>query len=334
MGHDVRPVTGTAAGDFAEVLVEVDGMRVGLLTLGAATRTVEVPDRRGDLGHVHLHLPTAADHADAPRNPHLGATVGRYANRIGGATFELDGATYRLDANNGPNTLHGGHAGFSRRVWDLVSVDEVDDRVSVVMRLSSADGDMGFPGAVVATATYTIEPGRMIVAYRAVTDAPTVISLAHHGYWNLAGSLAVGGHHLAVIADELVPVDAGGIPTGGFRNVAGTPFDLREGAVLAEAIVATGGIDHCYAIPGHGLRPAALVTDPTTGRHLRLATDAPGVQVYTANSLGEPFAAHASISLEPQRYPDAPNHPELGPCVLGPGEEYTSTSTFDFGAEG
>ena len=322
----------TAAGDVAVIDITVPGMRVQLLSLGAGIRHVDVPDREGNLGSVHLALPTVADHADRALNPHLGTTLGRYANRIAGGRFSLDGRDYQLDVNNGPNTLHGGALGWDRHVWDVAEINEADDEVTVVFTLTSPDGDMGFPGTVHAMATYVLSAGRLAMHYEARTDAPTVVSMANHGYWNLAGSRSIADHELRGPASCKLTYDQHQIPTG-VMDVDGTAYDLREARPLLPVLDATGGLDDCYLLDGEGLRFAAELSHPGSGRRLRVSTDAPGMQVYSGNNLKAPFEAHQSMSLEAQRMPDAPNQPALGDCVLRPGEEYAATTILEFAAD-
>ena len=309
--------------------IAVTGLRVELLSLGAAIRDVRVPDRHGQAASVHLMLPTPEDHADRALNPHLGATLGRYANRIADASFTLDGATYRLDANNGGNTLHGGAIGFDRHAWRLAEVMDGTDSATVAFRLVSEDGDMGFPGTVRASTTYRISPGRIHIDFAATTDAPTVISMANHGYWNLAGSDSIASHLVQVPAERRLDHDSTGIPTR-VIDVAGTAYDLRAPRVLGQVIEEVGGLDCCYLPDGEGLRVVGRLWDPGTGRALTVTSDAPGVQVYTGNNLHPPFHHQQSLSLEAQRLPDAPRQPAFGPCVLRPGEEYRSTTVLDF----
>lgn len=321
----------TAAGDVAVIDIAVPGMRVQLLSLGAGIRHVDVPDREGNLGSVHLALPTVADHADRALNPHLGTTLGRYANRIAGGRFSLDGRDYQLDVNNGPNTLHGGALGWDRHVWDVAGINEADDEVTVVFTLTSPDGDMGFPGTVHAMTTYVLSAGTLAMHYEARTDAPTVVSMANHGYWNLAGSHSIADHELRVAAHRKLTYDQHQIPTG-VMDVDGTAYDLREERPLLPVLDATGGLDDCYLLEGEGLRFAAELSHPGTGRRLSVHTDAPGLQVYSGNNLKAPFEVHQSMSLEAQRMPDAPNQPALGDCVLRPGEDYAATTILAFTA--
>ena len=318
-----------AATPFEAINVELPGMRVSLLSLGAAIRQVEVPDRQGVLGPVHLALLDLADYADVALNPHLGATVGRYANRIADGRFALDGVEFRLDVNNGPNTLHGGHRGFDRLEWDVLDVSESPEHASVTFALHSPDGDMGFPGAVDARVTYLISPHSIAIEMSATTDAPTVVSLANHGYWNLDGTPSIDAHHLEVAARQRLAMDDTNIPCD-VTDVAGTAYDLRTARELGTIIAATGGLDDRYLPEGDGMRVMARLYAAESGRVMTVSSDAPGLQVYTGNSLHAPFEVHQSVSLEAQRLPDAPNQPGLGPCVLRPGEEYATTTLLEF----
>lgn len=323
-----RSVTGGGR-EFEVIDISLPGIRVSLLSLGAAIHSVEVPDARGTFGHVHLHLPDVTEYADTSLNPHLGATVGRYANRISGGRFALDGRDYALDVNNGPNTLHGGRCGFDRLRWDIAEVTEDADEAAVTFTLHSPDGDMGFPGALDAVTSYRITPGRLAIHMSATCDAPTVVSLANHGYWNLDASRSIDGHALEVPAQRRLAMDATGIPVG-ITDVDNTPYDLRIPSRLGPVIRATGGLDDCYLPDGEGVRIVARLAGATSGRMMTVASDAPGLQVYSGNSLHPPFAQHQSISLEAQRLPDAPNQPSLGSCVLRPGESYATTTVIDF----
>ncbi len=321
----------TDAGDVTVIDVVLPRMRVQLLSLGAAIREVDVPDRDGNLGGVHLALPTVADHAVHALNPHLGATLGRYANRIADGAFSLDGVDYRLDVNNGPNTLHGGSLGWDRLIWHVDEISDDDGEATIRFSLTSPDGDMGFPGAVSARTTYVVSDGRIETHYEATTDAPTVISMANHAYWNLAGSDSIADHELHVPADRKLTYDEFQIPTG-IVDVAGTSYDMRVSSTLGPILEATGGLDDCYLLDGVDgqVRLGAVLSHPGSGRVLRVLTDAPGMQVYSGNNLRSPFTVHQSMSLETQRMPDAPNQPALGPCVLRPGEKYSTTTLLEF----
>ena len=321
----------TAAGDVTVIDVTLPRMRVQLLSLGAAIREVDVPDREGTLGGVHLALPAIADYADPARNPHLGATLGRYANRIAHGSFSLDGVEYPLDVNNGPNTLHGGSRGWDRLPWRVDEISDAGDRATIHFSLTSPDGDMGFPGTVSAHATYVVSDSRIEMHYRASTDAATVVSMANHAYWNLAGSHSIADHELHVPADRKLTYDEFQIPAG-IVDIEGTDYDMRASRALGQILDATGGLDDCYLLDDAAgqVRLGAVLSHPGTGRVLRVLTDAPGMQVYSGNNLRSPFTTHQSMSLETQRMPDAPNQPALGPCVLRPGEEYATTTILEF----
>lgn len=320
---DGQPLT------FETFDIDLGSIRVQLLSLGAAIRTVEVPDGHGVLGHVHLHLLEPADHADSSINPHLGGTLGRYANRIAGGRFSLDGVEHSLDVNSDGNTLHGGTRGFDRAVWQVGAIIDDVDLARITFTHHSPDADMGFPGAVDASVTYDIAPDAITMEFSATTDAPTVISLANHGYWNLAGSHSIAAHQLSVASRTRLINDDSGIPVGS-DDVTDTLFDLQSPTTLGPVIEATGGIDCCYMIDGEGMRPVAVLSAPAVGRTMRVSSDAPGVQVYTGNHLGAPFQPFQSVSLEAQRAPDAPNQPQLGPCVLRPGEVYETSTVLEF----
>ena len=331
-----RPAT-----DVDLVEISSGSLRLRVLTLGAAIAGLECPDRTGRPGPVHLSLATLADYEDRSRNPHLGASIGRYANRIAGASFPLGGRQVELVANNGRNQLHGGPVGFDRHVWELVEATSGSEGGEVHLRLVSADGDQGFPGTVTADASFAVSGDTLQITYRATTDAPTVVNMTNHGYWNLDGATTVRDHHIQLAADRVLPVDGDGIPTGSLAAVGDTPFDLRERTELGPAMdAAGGGFDHCFSVPGApatpapaaaALRPAAVLDAPATGRWMSVATDQPGVQLYTGNGLGEPFHRHGSVSLETQLFPDTPNRPELGSALLEPGQEYRSVTELRFG---
>ena len=326
---------GRPAGDVVEVEVSGRVLSARLVSLGAATSQVLAVDRHGRPGPVHLSLPTLVDRDDPARNPYLGVTVGRWANRIAGAAFRLDGRCVELVPNQGRHQLHGGPVGFDRHVWDLVdTVDAGGDGGEVTFRLVSDDGDQGFPGRLTVVATYRLAGPVLAVTYEAETTAPTVVNLTHHGYWNLDGAATIAAHRVCVAASRVLPVDADGIPTGAPVRVDGTPFDLRRSKRLDAAMAAAGGgFDHCLELdgPAGSIRPVAVLHAPATGRWMLVRTDQPGLQLYTGNGLGPPFRPHAGVCLETQRFPDAPNRPELGDAVLRPGERYVSVTELTFG---
>ena len=320
-----------------EVAIDRGVIRVRLLTLGAAIHSVEVPSADGTLSNVHLQLPQIADYADHAMNPHLGATVGRYANRIGDARFTLGGHEYLIDANRPPHILHGGEWGFDRLVWSLtsaISIPGTADRVTFT--LDSPDGDMGFPGAMTARVTYEVGDDSIAIHYEAVTTRPTVVSLTNHGYWNLSGETTVANHRVEVAASRVVAIGDDLIPTGYFLDVAGTPLDLQSPQNIGSVLTALPkGLDHCYVVandlaaPDDKLRPVAVLSGGE--RWMSVVSDCPGVQVYSGNALKPPFGVHESLSLETQRLPDAPNQSGFGPFALEPDQEYRSTTVLRFG---
>lgn len=267
----------------------------------------------------------------AGHSNYMGATAGRFANRIGQARFTLDGVEHRLEANPATgHMLHGGSEGTGKRIWDVVH----HGADTITFAIDLPDGDMGFPGAMRITAAYTCAPGPALsVTYTATCDAPTVVNIAHHSYWNLDGGDDVSGHALTVKADRYLPVDAGLIPTG-IAEVAGTEFDFRAGRMLP------GGdlLDHnlCLSDARVALRDVAVLR--ARGLSMTVATTEPGLQVYDAATLRTPvpgldgrrYGAHAGVALEPQNWPDAPNHDNFPDCVLRPGETYEQVTTFTF----
>lgn len=316
---------------------------VEVLTLGAALHRVRVPDHDGAPGDVHLRAPDLEARLRGAGNPYLGVTVGRCTNRIAGARFLLDGRPVVLDPNEGPNQLHGGPDGFHLRVWAVVDRGEGPDGGHLTLALTSPDGDQGFPGTVRAEVTYRLAGPVLTIVHRATTDAPTVVDLCNHAYWNLDGAGSVADHRLAVAADRYLPVDQAGIPTGGLEPVAGTPYDLRASPQVGDVVAATGGLDHSYLVgdpfrpTGGGpapVRPVAWLGGPRSGRVLEVRTDRPALQVYAGAGLGPPFAPFDGICLEAQAFPDTANRPDLGSVELRPGETYRSTTELQFGLIG
>ncbi|MEE1842401.1 aldose epimerase family protein [Streptomyces sp. JV190] len=321
--------TATATEDFGTLAdgtpvhrwtLERDGTRVRVLTYGGIVQSVEVPDRDGARAGVALGLPDLAGY-ETFTGPYFGALIGRYANRIGGARFELDGRTHRLTPNEGRNQVHGGARGFDKRVWRAREVAG-----GVELSLVSEDGEEGFPGRLAVSAAYTLdEGGALRITYRATTDAPTVLNLTNHTYWNLAGdgSGSALGQVLRIAAGRITPADAESLPTGAFLPVAGTRFDFREPVPVG------AGYDHNFVLDGTG--PAAELYDAASGRVLTVTTTEPGLQLYTADHFdGRPFGPCAGIALETQHFPDSPNRPEFPSTVLRPGEESVSTTVYGF----
>ncbi|MEU8138893.1 aldose epimerase family protein [Streptodolium elevatio] len=324
------------------------GVEAAVLSYGAILQSCQVPDLAGRYEDVVLGLPGVPDYA--ADDAYLGAVVGRYANRIAHGRFVLDGVTYELPTNDRGHTLHGGMDGFHRRVWAGVGFAD-GERAGVRLRLRSPHMDMGFPGALDVEVTYSLDTdGTLAVDYRATTDRPTVVNLTQHAYWNLEGQSSAGdvlGHRLGVDADAFLPIDPGGIPYGDAASVRGTPFDFTppaatEGPAAAVSlgdrvrsdhpqVAAVNGLDHCLVLRGGvGLRRAALLHAPESGRVLETWTTEPGLQIYTANALGAPFGRHAAVCLETQRFPDSPNRPAYPSTVLRPGQAHCSSTQYRF----
>ncbi|GAA2280544.1 galactose mutarotase [Streptomyces atrovirens] len=305
--------------------LERAGVRVRILSYGGIVQDVEVPDRDGRTGNVVLGFSDLDGYLRHPE-PFLGALIGRYANRIAGARFSLAGRDHTLAANDGPNSLHGGERGFDKRVWDASPVEH-----GLRLSLVCEDGEEGFPGRLEVSVTYTLgERGALGIAYEAVTDAPTHVNLTNHSYWNLAGagSGSAAGHELRLAASRYTPSDADLIPSGELADVAGTRFDFRE------ARKAGTGYDDNFVLD-KGVTAAAEevaeLYDPASGRVLTVATTEPGMQLYTADHIGEPFAPGDGIALETQHFPDSPNRPEFPSTVLKPGEVFRSETVYGFG---
>lgn len=304
--------------------LERAGVRVRILSYGGIVQSVEVPDREGQAADVVLGFPELDGYLTHPE-PYFGALVGRYANRIAGGRFPLDGRTYALALNNPPNSLHGGERGFDKRVWDPAPVEH-----GVRLTRVSAHGEEGFPGRLEVSVTYTLEEsGALRIAYEAVTDAPTLVNLTNHSYFNLGGSGHAGGHELRIAASRFTPVDADLIPTGVLEAVGDTRFDFREARKVGS------GYDHNFVLDKgvtDGPVEVAELYDPASGRVLTVATTEPGLQLYTADHLGEPFAPCDGIALETQHFPGSPNRPEFPSTVLRPGETYRSETVYGFSA--
>jgi len=275
-------------------------------------------------------------------NAYQGAVVGRYANRVARSRFTLDNVEYRLDANDGQNSLHGGHDGYHQRVWSLVSHDDS----TLTLGLESPDGDQGFPGALHVQARYEVAPGSVTITLTATCDRATVVNLTNHSYFNLsANGSSVDDHLLELAADQYLPVDEGSIPLGHLEDVKGTPFDFRAAARIGDRvrdphpqISQARGIDHSFHLQGSGLRQVAVLTEPAKGHRLTVLTDQPALQVYTGNYLdGGSMGAHGlmrqgdGIALETQRHPDVPNQAQLGEATLVPGQVYRNTTVWSLG---
>ncbi len=336
------------------VLTSATGMQVAILSFGAIIQELWVPDRNRALANVVLGFADLDGYI--AKNPHFGSVLGRLANRLRGASFELDGKVVNVTANRAPHSAHGGATPFDRYVWRAEVVD-LDGNPGVRLTHVSPDGDEGYPGELTAEVTYSLtDAGGLTLDYRATTDAPTVVNLTNHSYFNLAGegSGTIEDHTVQINAAHFTATDGDQIPTGEIRPVAGTPLDFSSPKRIGDALRAgddpeirtARGVDHNYVIDrpspdDTSLIHAATLTDPASGRVMEVHTTEPGVQVYTANSLdgslrgysGRLFRQADAICFETQHFPNSPNEPSFPTVVLRPGEELRSTTIYALRAE-
>ena len=326
-GTEVRQATLTGPG----------GMQVVLLTWGARLAELWVPDRSGALADIVLGQDSLDDWQT--HGTYLGATCGRYANRIAGGRFSLDGRPIQLDRNEGANSLHGGSGGFDLKHWQIA--DHSDSHVTFTA--TSPDGEMGYPGTLQARTTYRIDGAGLVIEMEATTNAPTVVNLVNHAYFNLAGQGAgdIMGHQLQVDASHYLPVDPELIPTGEILSVTDSPFDFRQPRAIGAELPGPNAFDHnlCLSAPtgAEGLRPCLTATDPASGRRMQLSTTEPGVQFYTGahfgggpGKRGASYPRFAGFAAETQHFPDSPNRPQFPSARLDPGQIYRHVMRFDF----
>lgn len=325
-------------------LTNANGMEVCITNYGARLVSVMVPDRDGKMTDVILGFDNINDYMTLPSD--FGASIGRYANRIAGGTFDLDGETVVLNQNDGVNCLHGGSEGWQYQVYDA----ELLDPQTLQLTINDPDGHMGFPGNVTAVVTYKLTDDNAIdITYSGTTDKPTVLSMTNHAYFNLSGNHGVEGTDMVlyVNADTFTPADARLIPTGEMRPVEGTPFDFRTPKAIGqdinqddEQLVLGNGYDHNWVLntAGDVTKLAVSVYSPVTGILLEEYTDQPGVQVYSGNFLtgmvagkhGVKYPKRASVCIETQLYPNSPNMPQWPSATLRPGETYTHRCIYRF----
>ena len=328
-------------------LTNAHGLEAAIMTYGATVVSLRTPDRAGRLDDIVLGYPTLAGYLE--KSPYFGAIVGRYGNRIARGRFTLDGATYGLATNDGPNHLHGGVRGFDKVVWSA-SPSETETSAAVALSYTSPAGEEGYPGTLAVRVTYTLtDENELRLDYLATTDRATPVNLTQHSYFNLAGAGSgdILRHVLTIAADRYTPVDATLIPTGEIASVAGTPFDFRTPTAIGARIgqqdvqLERGrGYDHNWVLTraGDSLALAARVTEPTSGRTLDVLTTEPGMQFYSGNFLdgtitgkdGRVYRHRYGFCLETQHFPDSPNHPNFPSTILRPGREYRSTTVFQF----
>jgi len=354
-GVTVEPFGKTEDGEDVDLytLTNANGMVVTVITYGGIVQKVLVPDRDGNLTNVTLGFETLDGYLAG--HPYFGSITGRYANRIARGSFTIEGVTYRLALNNGENTLHGGLVGFDKVVWDAADTSGPDGPAITLSR-TSPDGEEGYPGNLTVEVTYTLtDANELRFDYHATTDAPTIVNLTNHSYWNLAGegTGTIDGHMLQLNASNYTPVDATLIPTGEIAPVADTPFDFTTPHAIGERIrddneqLKLGrGYDHNFVLDrssadDESMIVAAVLSDPSSGRVLTISTTEPGIQFYSGNFLdatvygasGHAYRQGDGLALETQHYPDSPNHPDFPSTELRPGEEYVTSTVYAFSTE-
>jgi aldose 1-epimerase len=333
-------------------LKNAHGIELKVLNYGGIIVSLKVPDRTGKLDDIVLGHDSLAAYERA--SPYFGAIIGRYGNRIAHGRFTLDGRTYTLATNNGPNHLHGGVRGFDKVVWDVTPF-EGRDSVGLILRYTSRDGEEGYPGTLHATVTYTLTSGNeLIFDYHATTDRATPVNLTQHSYFNLAGdgSGDIRGHVVTLNADRFTPVDSTLIPTGEIKSVASTPFDFRSPTPIGARVDADDvqlrygrGYDHNFVLNKppvvSGPTLAARVYEPSSGRVMEIHTTEPGLQFYSGNFLdgtlrgkhGVVYRHRYGFAMETQHFPDSPNKPGFPSTILRPGGEYRSRTIYTFSVQ-
>jgi aldose 1-epimerase len=330
-------------------LTNANGLEMRVTNYGGTITSLKVPDRSGHVDDIVLGFDTIDGYLKDP--PYFGALIGRYGNRIAKGQFTLDGQTYQLATNNGPNHLHGGVKGFDKVLWNAMPADGADG-VSVTLTRTSPDGEEGYPGNLQVSVRYMLtDKNELAIDYRATTDKPTPVNLTQHSYFNLAADGGdILGHELMLNANRYTPVDDTLIPTGELAAVEGTPFDFRKATAIGARINTDNlqlkngkGYDHNWVLnrTGTGLERAATVFEPKSGRTLEVATTEPGVQLYSGNFLdgtitgkgGRVYKLRSGLCLETQHFPDSPNHPNFPSTILKPGQTYASRTVFTFGVK-
>jgi aldose 1-epimerase len=312
-----------------------NGIEVSVIPFGGAITSLKTPDRHGNLVDIVLGYDTVDDYIRNPR--YVGALIGRHANRVAKGRFSLNGVEYQLPQNNGPNHLHGGFNGFDKRVWKVR-----ENGNTLHLSYFSKDGEENYPGNLEAFVDFTLRDNELRLDYRATTDRDTIVNLTNHSYFNLRGEGTILDHELTLNADSFTPVDEELIPTGEIKSVAGTHMDFRKAKAIG-AEIHHGGYDHNFVLNDWdgSLKFAVRLYEPETGRVLEILTTEPGMQFYSGNFLdgsligrnGMAYEKYTGLCLEPQHFPDAPNHPNFPSTVLRPGEEYNQTTVYRFSSE-
>jgi aldose 1-epimerase len=335
----------TAAGEEVKLftLRNANGMEAKITNWGGYIVSLKVADKKGQFADVVLGFDSLEGYL--AKNPFFGCITGRYANRIGGAKFKIDGVDHHVTANSGKNHIHGGKLGFDKKLWNAKEITD-----GVELSYTSADGEEGFPGELKCTVSYTLtQENGLRIDYKATTNKPTVVNLTNHAYFNLSGegSGDILSHELTIPTDQITATDDDLITTGEIVSIKGTPLDFTTPHAIGERIGADYkplvqgiGYDHNYVLAGSGIKPAAIAKDPRSGRVMTVRTTEPGVQLYTGNHLkgvngkgGHVYQKRHGFCLETQHYPDSPNKPEFPSVILRPGETFQSTTIYQFSAE-
>ena len=344
MSITIIPFGQAPQGERADLITITNarGESASFTNFGAHLVSIKVLDKSGNLGEVCLGQDDASQYARSDIG-YMGGTIGRYGNRIAGAKFELNGETYQLFANNGPNTLHGGQFGFNQKLWDY----ELSDN-SILMYYTSPNMEEGFPGELKVQIRFRFdEESQVSIEYEAKSDQDTQVNLTNHAYFNLGNGEDILNHTLQITADAFVEVDEELIPTGELAPVDGTVYDLRQPVMLSKAMkrqdddmfVAANGFDVGFVLNGHGLREAAVLQAEDTGRSMKVLTDQPGIQCYSGQGLncsghgGMMYGSYDGIALETQAHPDTLHHPDFGSTLLKAGDLYKTTTVYAFSAQ-
>ncbi len=327
---------------YLYTLTNGKGVEVKITNYGGTVTSWMTPDKQGNKSNIVIGFDSLCGYLAKP--PYFGATIGRYGNRIGNASFKIDTTTYVLNANDGKNHLHGGPKGFDKVVWDS---SPADSGSALTLTYLSKDGEEGYPGNLQVTVKFTLtDDNELLIEYDATTDKPTPVNLTNHSYFNLTGDVVntILSHRLQVNADRYTPVDKTLIPTGELKPVTGTPFDFLQPHAIGERIAAVdGGYDHNFILnrKGSELELVATLADSISGRSLEVYTTEPGLQFYSGNFLngtiknrdGKAIQQHAALCLETQHFPDSPNKPAFPSTLLKPGEKYHTATKYKVNVE-
>lgn len=342
-----RTISGEAVKKFT--ISNGQGLEMSVINYGGIITNLKMPDKDGIYEDIVLGFDNLQDYEKD--SPYFGAIIGRYGNRIANSKFSLDGTSYQLDANDGPNSLHGGEKGFDKVVWDI-EPSTLEGSASLELTYSSKDGEGGYPGTLETKVIYTLtSDNELQIQYEATTDKNTIVNLTQHSYFNLSGNFSktILDHIVEINADKFLPVDKTLIPTGELRNVQGTPFDFTKPTPIAEGMKHENsneqlnrgpGFDHCWVLNDQdtGMRFAASAYEPESGRYMEVITNEPAIQFYIGNFLdgtlpakgGGNYGKRTGFCMETQHYPDSPNQPKFPSTLLKPGEKYTSATTYKF----